>query len=120
MSEDEKEVIVKRSPLTVSAFDFVRFLEAKTLDSSCPACQLDEWTLVCPNDHEADAYRLVTQLRDGLKPTQVSTLAIFCDNCGFVRQHMSRVVKSWVTDNPLEPELDFDPDALSEMAPANE
>lgn len=120
MSEEKKEVTVKGSPLTVSAFDFVRFLEDKTLDSSCPACKLDEWTIICPYDDEADAYRLITPLRDGKKPTQISTFAIFCDNCGYVRQHMSRVVRSWANENPVEPELDFDQETLSGAAPADE
>lgn len=113
MSDEKNEIKTKRSPLSVSSNDFVRFLEEKTLDSICPACKADEWTVVCPFSDEGDdndTYRLVTPLRDGVKPTQISTFAIYCDNCGYIRQHLTRVVRNWANENPLEPELDFDPE----------
>lgn len=39
-------------------------------------------------------------LRDGENPMSLSTFAIHCDNCGYLRQHLSKVVKKWVTANP--------------------
>ncbi|MNJ39982.1 hypothetical protein D3C77_348660 [compost metagenome] len=98
-----------RSRLAVPADEFVRFLEEKTQGLKCPSCAADDWTVVCPTDDYADTYRLVTTLRDGSRPMNLSTFAIYCDNCGFVRQHLSRVVRAWVEQNPAAPELDFQP-----------
>lgn len=98
-----------RSKFAITAEDFVRFLEKKTTGASCPACGTDDWTLICPADDFADAYRLVTPLRDGGRSLNLSTFAIYCDSCGFVRQHFSRVVRTWVQNNPIDPELDFEP-----------
>ena len=110
MSKERKTVEQSRAKLAVEINDVIRFLEEKSLDSECPACGTDEWTIVCPADPEGalDTYRLVTPLRDGDRPMTLSTVAIYCDNCGFVRQHLSRLIKKWIVDNPLEPELDFD------------
>lgn len=107
----------KRSRLAVPADDFVRYLEAKTQGQTCPACGHDDWTLVCPSDEEADAYRLVTVLKDGDRPMNISTFAIYCDHCGFLRQHLARKVRDWALQNPIEQELDLGiPDAPDQKA----
>lgn len=111
MSDENDTQKSPRSKLAISSEDFVRFLEEKTLGSECPACGTDEWTIVCPPDPDglSDTYRLVTPLRDGGKSMNISTFAIFCDHCGFVRQHLSRSVRQWVAENPVNPELDLEP-----------
>jgi hypothetical protein len=38
----------------------------------------------------------------------ISTFAIFCDSCGYIRQHLARTVQKWAEENPIEPELDFE------------
>ena len=106
MSDEQKQ---KRSVLATAADDFVRFLEAKSPESDCPVCEGDAWTVICPAFANADSYRLVTSLKDGSRPQSISTFAIYCDNCGYLRQHLSRVVKKWADENPAEPELDFEP-----------
>ncbi|MFC6689811.1 hypothetical protein ACFQD2_00420 [Pseudomonas lini] len=50
MSEDE---IQNTRQFAVSAHDFVRFLEAKTLDSPCPACSFQGWTVIGSSKTEA-------------------------------------------------------------------
>ncbi|WP_095083361.1 hypothetical protein [Pseudomonas sp. Irchel s3h17] len=107
MSDELSSQKQKRSSLATAADDFVRFLEAKSPESDCPVCDGDSWTVICPTYDHADTYRLVTSLKDGSRPQSVSTFAIFCDNCGYFRQHLTRVVKKWTDENPVEPELDF-------------
>lgn len=108
MSDEQTHKAPKRAALAIAVTDFVRFLVAKSPESDCPVCKGDTWTVICPFDDDADTYRLVTSLRDGNRPMSVSTFALYCDNCGYVRQHLSKVVKKWVEENPVEPELDFD------------
>ncbi len=92
---------------SVSISDFVRFLEAKTADSPCPVCQTRVWTVVgAPSN--GMSYRLVTNLRDGQKATHFSTLAIYCNECGYIRTHWARKVREWVDENPQQAELEFE------------
>ena len=116
MSDEKTPQTAPKSKFSISSQDFVRFLEAKTLGSICPACEEDKWTIVCPADPEglSDSYRLLTPLKDGERAMNMSTFAIFCDNCGFVRQHLSRSVRKWVDENPVNPELDLEPSDDSE------
>ncbi len=108
MSEDNASIPPPRSRRAVATADFVRFLEAKSPDSDCPVCGSSAWTVVCPYGGEQDVYRLVVQMRDGLRPMTISTFAIFCDSCGYIRQHLARTVQKWAEENPIEPELDFE------------
>lgn len=105
---DDQESTLKRSKLAVLSRDFVRFLQAKGPDSNCPVCGCDQWTVITMGP-EGYAYRMVAPLRDGDRPISISTFAIHCEDCGYVQQHASKVVKKWVEANPAEPELDFDP-----------
>lgn len=106
----------ERSKLSVTSDDFVRFLEAKNPESDCPVCGEETWTVICPFDHEDahDTYRLVTRLKDGSRPMTVSSFGLFCDSCGYLRQHVAKVVRQWVDDNPIEPELEFEPSPTDE------
>lgn len=94
-----------RSVLTVTAKDFAEFLTEKSAESICPSCGADEWTIVCPPEDESNAFRLMTAMKDGIRPAWISMFAIYCDNCGYVRHHAARVVKSWVDDNQLALDL---------------
>lgn len=107
MSDDENSPEVSRSKFAVKSNDFVRFLEEKTPGSICPACKGDDWTLICQPNESADTYRLVTVMKDGSRQITLSTFAIYCDACGYVRTHLARHVRKWVDENPREPELDF-------------
>lgn len=91
---------------SVDVDDFVRFLEAKTLDRKCPACGTAHWTVIGPA--EGATYRVTAPLRDSETKHQLSMFAIHCVECGFVRQHYARVVKDWVKDNPRPEQLEFD------------
>ncbi|MFS1292062.1 hypothetical protein ACLRDI_30580 [Pseudomonas piscis] len=107
MSDEDNQTRLPRPPLSVSSDDFVRFLEANSSDADCPVCGKTEWTIICPFTEGSDTYRLVTSLKDGHKPMNVSTFALYCDHCGYFRQHLAKVVKKWVDNNPQNPELDF-------------
>jgi hypothetical protein len=105
---DEHDSNPPRAKLAVRTRDFVRFLNEKSPESDCPVCGFDQWTVICPGP-EGDTYRIVAPLRDGDKSVTISTFAIHCENCGYLRHHVSKVVKRWADANPEEPELDFDP-----------
>ncbi len=92
---------------SVSIADFVRFLEAKTADSPCPGCETRVWTVV-GSAANGMSYRLVTNLRDGPTATHLSTLAIYCNECGYIRTHWARKVREWVDENPQQAELEFE------------
>jgi len=119
MSDDQTLKTPKRSTFATGITDFVRFLEAKSPESDCPVCGGSTWTVVCPFDDDADTYRLVTSLKDGNRPMSLSTFALYCDECGYVRQHISKVVKKWVDENPIELELDFDSPPVDGDSDAN-
>ncbi len=93
---------------SVNMDDFIRFLEEKTEGSKCPACWSDTWVLIGSADNEM-AFRHVTPLRDGPRTsTTFSEFGIYCDNCGFVRQHLARFVKQWVDNNPVQEQMELD------------
>lgn len=91
----------------VTTNEFVRFLESKTPESACPGCQSKDWTVV-GSAANGMAYRFVTNLRDGPAASHISTFAINCDECGYVRHHWARKVKEWVTANPVQQEIEFE------------
>lgn len=95
--------------------DFIRFLHEKTTGRECPACGNSAWTVLGPAEGEY-SYRLVTLLKDDPRRTlRLSTFALVCDNCGYLRQHMARVVRKWVEENPeAQQELDLDIDDEAE------
>lgn len=102
----------KLSPLAVSSDDFIRFLESISINDQCPVCETDRWTIICtPEDEETPetkyAYRAVAPLRDGPKPMNLSSFSLYCNNCGYLRQHVAKVVRAWVRENPIDPELEF-------------
>ena len=92
---------------SVSISDFVSYLEAKTPDSSCPACNTKVWTVV-GSVSNGMAYRMVTDLRDGPSPTHISTVAIYCNECGYIRHHWSKKVREWVDQRSQQTELEFE------------
>lgn len=107
MSDDQTQKNPKRSKFATGVTDFVRFLIAKSPETDCPVCDGSTWTVICPFDDGANTYRLVTSLGDVDRPMSISTFALYCDGCGYVRHHLSKVVKKWVDENPVELELDF-------------
>ncbi|MCF1487552.1 hypothetical protein LZ838_09275 [Pseudomonas sp. AA27] len=102
MSEERK---VHRFTTTMD--DFIRFLEAKTGESRCPVCNFQRWVVLGAPSTET-SYRMVTTLRDGAKPTFLSSFSVYCSNCGFIRQHIARVVKEWVDENPPPEQLELE------------
>lgn len=95
-----------RHELTVNSEDFADFLREKTPDSVCPACGMDEWTVICPDpDESINAFRMRLVLQDGPRPASLSALAIYCDNCGYIRCHASRTVRKWVDARQFELDL---------------
>lgn len=97
----------KRHKFSVHMDDFVRFLIAKTDDSNCAGCGSASWTIIGSDETEM-AYRLTTALRDGVRPTYLNCFGIYCNECGFVRQHLARKVREWVDNNPTQEQLEFD------------
>lgn len=98
---------VKHHKFSVTVEDFIRFLEAKTFESECPACHTANWTVIGSGENEM-TYRLITPMRDGPRPNFVNFLGIYCNECGFVRQHLAKVVRRWVDDNPEPEQLELD------------
>lgn len=98
---------VKLHRYSVTTDDFIRFLEEKSYESTCPACQSAAWTIIGSSANNM-AYRLVTPLRDGPSPNQMNCFAIHCNECGFIRQHLAKVVKRWVDENPEPEQLELD------------
>ncbi|MCU7240384.1 hypothetical protein [Pseudomonas peradeniyensis] len=92
---------------SVTIDDFVRFLVAKTGDAKCPACGNGQWTILGSGETN-HAYRVNTSLRDGGATKALNTFAIFCDECGYAREHLSRIVKLWVEQNPGPEQLELD------------
>jgi hypothetical protein len=83
----------------VSGDDFIRFLREKTDEVACPACASNEWTIFSLTEPD-QAYRLITPLKSAAHSSFVNMLALYCDECGYVRHHLARIVKEWVTQNP--------------------
>lgn len=103
MSDEEKKI----HKFSTTMDDFVRFLIAKTDDSKCSGCGSKSWTVI-GSDQTQMAYRMVTPMRDGPSPTYLNCFGIYCNECGFVRQHVARKVKQWVEENPVQEQLDLD------------
>ena len=97
----------KKHKFSVTANEFVRFLEFKTPDSDCPACQSKKWTVV-GSSANGMAYRFVTNLRDGPSASHISTFAIYCNECGYIRHHWARKVNEWVNANPDQLDIEFE------------
>lgn len=98
---------IDEHPYAVKTPDFVRFLEAQTEDKPCPACGSIKWIIIGPGDG-GTTYLLRTSLRGGSKTSQVTTMALHCEDCGFLRQHVAKVVRDWVNCNPDQSEKDVD------------
>ncbi|MFJ7790673.1 hypothetical protein [Pseudomonas sp. NPDC096925] len=103
MSEEE----VPKHRYAVSIDDFLRFLVEVTGDTTCPACGNEQWTMIGTNQTDS-AYRLYTSLRDGKGQKALNTFAIYCNECGFVRQHLARIVREWVDKNPAPEQLELE------------
>lgn len=103
MSEEKREA----HRFSTNMDDFIRFLEAKTGECRCPACGKERWTVLGVPRTDA-TYRMVTTLRDSEKPSSLSTFSVYCSNCGFLRQHVARIVKEWVDENPEPEQLELD------------
>lgn len=102
MSESKKNSLKRMTIMSVKANDFVRFLKNKTIeDDVCPICKTDSWTIICPTGEEP-TFRFGTQVRNKEDMFYFSTFGYFCDNCGYLRQHVSSVVHKWVKENPAE------------------
>lgn len=100
-SAEDRKTKIKALHRT-SSDDFVRFLRDKLPeDDPCPACGKDDWTVICPQD-EDDMYRLGLVVRNVEKPFYLSVFAYYCDNCGYLRQHISKLVHDWVKQHPAE------------------
>lgn len=101
MSDSKKKLLKRMTIMSVKADDFVRFLESKTVDDDlCPICETDKWTIICPSGEES-TFRFGTQIRNVEEMFYFSTFGYFCENCGYLRQHVSSVVHKWVRDNPV-------------------
>ncbi|NQD78617.1 hypothetical protein HP436_00290 [Pseudomonas sp. CrR14] len=104
MSESE---LPNKHKFAVSADEFIRFLEDKTIESDCPACEGSDWTII-GDSSSGEPFRLRTMLKSESRTIGLSSYAIYCDNCGFIRQHLARVVRNWATENPpSQKEIDF-------------
>ncbi|MDO1495788.1 hypothetical protein HND72_14505 [Pseudomonas putida] len=96
-----------RERFSVQMDDFIRFLEEKTGSTTCSACGKNEWTLFGLPDTDV-AFRAITSFLDGPEEESTSSFVLFCNNCGFMRHHVSKVVRDWVDSNPapVQPDLD--------------
>lgn len=96
-----------RERFSVQMDDFIRFLEEKTASTTCAACGQNEWTLFGRADTDV-AFRAITPLLDGPEEESTSSFVLFCNNCGFIRHHMAKIVRDWVDSNPAPEQLDLD------------
>lgn len=98
---DNLEIIIVH-PIEMDGF--IRFLEAKSLQSKCPSCGSGTWVIV--GDPETN---LCSQLqipgRDRGLMESLPVVCLHCENCGFIRQHMAHMVQEWIEENP-EPSVD--------------
>lgn len=108
MSDKETVHTPEQHVYTVKADEFAQFLVEKTPESNCPACGHNHWTVICPPPGEQNAYRMRIQLADGPRSGSMSLLGIYCDNCGYVRTHMARVVRKWIDARQLDLDLGED------------
>jgi hypothetical protein len=100
MSDAPETPPLRLTMLSVSPDDFVRFIQAKAQsDDFCPVCKTDQWSVMC-DPEDLPTYRLGTPIRNRAEQFYLSTFGYFCDNCGFIRQHMAAVVHKWATENP--------------------
>lgn len=100
MSDTNKSPENRMAMLAVSPDDFVRFINAKAeKDDICPVCSTDSWALLCSPDGEP-VFRLGTPVRNREEQFYLSSFGYFCENCGFLRQHMAAIVHDWVQKNP--------------------
>ena len=100
MSDNQESSPKRMTMLAVSPDDFVRFITAKAAkEDTCPICNTDQWSVLCTPDDEP-VFRLGTPVRNREEQFYLSTFGYFCENCGYVRQHMAWIVHQWVKENP--------------------
>ena len=100
MSDAPESPPKRMTLLAVAPDDFVRFITAKaTKDDTCPICNSDQWSILCSPDDQP-VFRLGTSVRNRDPQYYLSTYGYYCENCGFIRQHMAEIVHAWVKENP--------------------
>lgn len=105
MAEKEPKPSRRLTMHAVDSDDFIRFLSAKAGDTDpCWVCKADDWMIMCPD--EGPTFRFGIPVRNAEKVFYASIFMYYCINCGFIRQHSSKVVKDWVQQNQLELDLD--------------
>lgn len=107
MSESTNKSSRRLTMHAVDPDDFIRFLADKAGDHDpCTVCKADDWMIMCPD--EGPTYRFGIPARNVEKTFYASVFMYFCQNCGFLRQHVSRTVNEWVQENPANLELDLE------------
>ncbi|MCG8911276.1 hypothetical protein [Pseudomonas sp. DP-17] len=100
MSENDKPPSKRMTLHSVSTDDFIRFLQAHTPErDDCPVCGNPDWMILNDGDTER-LYRLGTVIRNNETPLYASSFGYSCMKCGYLRQHLSKIVHRWVADNP--------------------
>ncbi|WP_338523337.1 hypothetical protein NUH87_26645 [Pseudomonas batumici] len=109
MAENDKKPSSRLTMHSIDPDDFIRFLAEKAGDHDpCWVCKADDWVIMCAND--GPTYRFGIPSRNVEKTFYASVFMYYCQNCGFLRQHISKVVNSWVEENPANLELDLGDD----------
>lgn len=82
--------------------DAIRFLEAKGISRSCPACGHDNCDLI--DEQQGDLHFALPGFRfGGYDITRADMLGLFaltCVDCGFVRLFHRSVIVDWIERNP--------------------
>jgi len=87
-----------------------RYFGETGFEYDCPVCHAEKWIVINGKNVEP-AVILLSPAGDlrGSRPARVSTYSMYCDNCGFVRQHVRSVIDEYLAAHP-EPPPDAVPD----------
>lgn len=82
--------------LTVSADEFIRFLESESPVSKCEACGNEKWTILSVRETD-EATRFSIVCANTPEKLRLPLFGLYCQKCGNLRFHLAALVKEWVS-----------------------
>lgn len=90
----------ENTPPDYGAADFLRFMDGKGISLKCPCCGQANFSFDEERNGASTAIIKLNRTNPEIFGASVGyTVAVFCNNCGYIMQFLRRTMEQWRAEN---------------------
>jgi len=87
-------------PAAITISDVQAFLKQKGVETACPLCHKTDWALIGDETSIRWPFAATDHGRwSATNPESLELTGLCCLHCGFIRQHVTQLIRDWKTQD---------------------